>query len=481
MKLSVKLFLAFSLVLGVLFVVGVLSLRALDRLVAVNRDITTRTLPAVRHVSAAHDAMPGLARLEARMLILRDAAYAAAWKERMAQVREDLTRLSLLVTAPSQTVLLSEARLAFDAYEEVVAREQELTASGQRQLALEVAQTESSVLIEQVEGALGRLIEDIHSAARGAQRDAARLESRTWTGVLVALGAAVGLAFLAAALIVLRLTRSLRALSVATSALATGSFREPVKVEGRDEVAALALAFNRMAERLQQIDRLKETFLAAVSHELRSPLTSIREAGHLLHDGVPGSLNPKQVRLVAIIEKGADRLLRLVNQILDLSRLRAGMLTVARMPLALDRVVAKAVEELRPQAEDAGLVLALERVGTRFDFLGDEDRLVQVVVNLVSNSIRFTPSGGRVTARVIDAGHEVEIQVEDTGVGIPAAALPHIFGWYEQAHRDRGGTGLGLPIVRGLVAAHGGRVTVESQEGKGSRFTVLLPRGGTDQ
>jgi signal transduction histidine kinase len=71
--------------------------------------------------------------------------------------------------------------------------------------------------------------------------------------------------------------------------------------------------------------------------------------------------------------------------------------------------------------------------------------------------------------------------VEDTGVGIPAAALPHIFGWYEQAHRDRGGTGLGLPIVRGLVAAHGGRVTVESQEGKGSRFTVLLPRGGTDQ
>jgi signal transduction histidine kinase len=267
---------------------------------------------------------------------------------------------------------------------------------------------------------------------------------------------------------------------VATSALATGSFREPVKVEGRDEVAALGLAFNRMAERLQEIDRLKETFLAAVSHELRSPLTSIREAGHLLHDGVPGGLNPKQARLVAIIEKGADRLLRLVNQILDLSRLRAGMLTVARMPLALDRVVAKAVEELRPQAEDAGLVLSLERVGTRFDYLGDEDRLVQVVVNLVSNAVRFTPSGGRVAARVIDAGHEVEIQVEDTGVGIPAAALPHIFGWYEQAHRDRGGTGLGLPIVRGLVAAHGGRVTVESHEGKGSRFTVLLPRGGTD-
>ncbi|MGH7314328.1 MAG: MCP four helix bundle domain-containing protein, partial [Candidatus Rokuibacteriota bacterium] len=172
MKLGVKLFLAFSLVLGVLFVVGVLSLRALDRLVAVNRDITTRTLPAVRYVSAAHEAMPGLARLEARMLILRDAGYAAAWKERMAQVREDLTRLSLLLTAPSQTALLSEARLAFDGYETVVAREQALTAQGRRQRALEVAQTESSVLVELVEGALGRLIEDIHETARGAQFEA---------------------------------------------------------------------------------------------------------------------------------------------------------------------------------------------------------------------------------------------------------------------------------------------------------------------
>ncbi len=386
----------------------------------------------------------------------------------------------MLLTAPGQIALLSEASLAFDGYEQVVAKEQELVAKGQRQQALAVARAESSVLLEQAEVALGRLIDDIHGAARDAQLEAARLEARTWTGVLVSLGAAVGLAFLAAAVIVLRLTRSLRALSVATSALATGSFREPVKVEGRDEVAALGLAFNRMAERLQEIDRLKQTFLAAVSHELRSPLTSIREAAHLLRDEVPGGLNAKQGRLVSIVEKGSDRLLRLVNQILDLSRLRAGMLTVARMPVTLDRVVAKAVEELRPQAEDAGLVLTLERVGTRFDYFGDEDRLVQVVVNLVSNAIRFTPSGGQVTARVIDVGPEVEIQVEDTGIGIPAAAVPHIFGWYEQAHRDRGGTGLGLPIARGLVAAHGGRVTVESQEGKGSRFTVLLPRGGTE-
>ena len=142
----------------------------------------------------------------------------------------------------------------------------------------------------------------------------------------------------------------------------------------------------------------------------------------------------------------------------------------------LERVVVRAAEELRPQAEEAGISLRHERVGTQFVVVGDEERLVQVVVNLVANAVRFTPTGGHVVLRNVDAGPECEVQVEDTGIGIPAAELPHVFETYRQAHAGRGGTGLGLAIVRALVLAHGGRVTVESHEGKGSRFSVLLPR-----
>jgi len=117
----------------------------------------------------------------------------------------------------------------------------------------------------------------------------------------------------------------------------------------------------------------------------------------------------------------------------------------------------------------------------RFCSWGDEEQacnqaLYQLVVNLGANAIRFTPRGGRVVVRVIDASPEFELQVEDTGVGIPADSLPDIFDPYRQAHRDRGGTGLGLAIVRGIASAHGGRVTAESCEGKGSRFSVLLLR-----
>jgi signal transduction histidine kinase len=231
-----------------------------------------------------------------------------------------------------------------------------------------------------------------------------------------------------------------------------------------------------MAARLRQLDEMKEEFFATLSHELRSPLTSVREASHLLVDEVAGPLAPKQVRLVEIIQRSSDRLLRLVNQILDISRLRAGLLPLQHHPVDLERLVMRAAEELRPQAEEAKVTLDRERVGARFTVNGDEDRLVQVVVNLLANAIRFTPAGGRVVARVVDAGDECEVQVEDTGLGIPAAELPHIFETYRQAHLGKGGTGLGLSIVRGLVQAHGGRVMVESHEGKGSRFSVLLPR-----
>ena len=308
------------------------------------------------------------------------------------------------------------------------------------------------------------------------QAEVARLETRTWAGVVVAVAASVGLALLATAVIAIRITRSLRRLSVATAAVAAGSFRDPLPAGGRDEVSVLARAFNAMAARLRQLDEMKEEFFATFSHELRSPLTSVREASHLLADEVPGPLTPKQKRLVGIIQRSSDRLLRLVNQILDVSRLRAGLLPLARGPVDLDRLVGRALEELRPQAEEAGVTLDRERVGERFVVDGDEDRLVQVVVNLLANAVRFTPAGGRVIARVVDAGPECEVQVEDTGLGIPAAELPHIFDSYRQAHAGKGGTGLGLSIVRGLVQAHAGRVTVESYEGKGSRFTVLLPR-----
>jgi signal transduction histidine kinase len=296
--------------------------------------------------------------------------------------------------------------------------------------------------------------------------------------VFWALLASLAAALATTALLAVHLTRSLRRLSIATAQLADGAFTHPLPVTSRDEIGELARSFNRMAERLREVDHLKEEFFSHISHELRTPLTSVKEATNLLLERVQGPLTAKQGRLVHIIAASSDRLLLLVNQVLDLSRLRARQLPLERRPVDMEKIVVRALEELRPQIEDKGLVVGCATSGSDFALQGDEDRLLRVVVNLVGNAIKFTPHGAAVTVGLTNSGPEVEIVVEDTGIGIPATDLPRIFDPYKQAHVGRGGSGLGLAIVKGLVEAHGGRIRVESEEGRGSRFLVRLPRDG---
>jgi signal transduction histidine kinase len=476
MRLASKIFLTSALVIVVLAGVAALSLRAIDRLVSANRDIVTRTVPALRLTATAREAIEPLLRLEARAVAIGDPHYTTAWTERAAQVADDLERLGEYAQSGAERLYLREASAAFDGYRRVVAQERALVQMGDRRGAVRLTDIEARVLAERVEERLGALMSATHTRVLAVEADAARVESRMWTSVFCALGAAVGLALIGAAFQAHRMTRSLNVLSGAAAAVASGKFREPIAIKSRDEIGSLARSFNSMVGQLRRVEETRRDFFATVSHELRSPLTSIRGAAELLREGVPGPLNDKQKRLTDIVTVSSGRLLRLVNQILEMSRLQAGLLDLERTSLDLAELVGRAVEELHPLASEATVTLECERIGSDFSFFGDLERLHQVLVNLGANAIRFTQPGGRVVARVIDAGPEFELQIEDTGVGIPADALPHIFDAYRQAHRERGGTGLGLAIVRGIAEAHGGRVTVESREGKGSRFTVLLPR-----
>jgi signal transduction histidine kinase len=475
-RLASRIFLATALVTAVLVAVAVWSLVAMDELVTANRQIVTRTVPAIRLETALHESMTALVRLETRYAVLRDAAYQALWSARIERSARDLEALGPLLVTRVEMKRHLKAKAAFARYRRVV--EAQHARLGEVHEPIRLVASEVRRAAERARRSLQHLQAATFVALGRAERQAARLEQRTRSAVASALPATVIVALFAAAWLARRLTRSLADVSAATREVAEGSFAHPVVVRGRDEIATLAESFNRMAERLREVDRLKEEFFSHISHELRTPLTAVREAVHLLQDGVPGPLAPRQARLVDITGDNTERVLRLVNQILDLSRLQAGLLGLDRRPVDLPRVVQRAVEQVRPHADARGLVLESNGTGVGGAVIGDEERLLQVVLNLVGNAIRFTPAGGAVRLHVSEESDDVELSVEDTGPGIPPDALPRIFDRYWQARGTRGGSGLGLAIVKSIVELHGGRVRAESVDGQGSRFVVRLPRLG---
>jgi PAS domain S-box-containing protein len=227
----------------------------------------------------------------------------------------------------------------------------------------------------------------------------------------------------------------------------------------------------------RQVDRLKKEFVSTVSHELRTPLTSIRGSLSLLSAGVLGELPDEAKDVLEIAERNAVRLIGLINDILDLERLETGRLEMHLQPTPAVPVLQRSMEAVRGMAEQQGI--ALEVTAEELSVLGDADRLVQVVVNLASNAVKFSPSGGTVRVSVRPGAGFAEFAVEDQGRGVPKRLQAAIFERFKQVQasdaREKGGTGLGLAICKAIVEQHGGEIGVLSEEGKGSRFYFRIP------
>jgi signal transduction histidine kinase len=441
--------------------------------VQINRRIVGQTLPALRHQAIASDSMAALVRLHARWRLLRDPSYETAWALRAVSLEESILALSAVARTPVEERLLYKAGRAFERYRDLASED----VGGERRLRA-LAPSQVPLLRragERLTREINRLGVAIGEGARQEQTRAAALEDRTWRIVMLGLPLSGALALALSFLIALGVTRVLRRLVAASALLAQGSLKEPVVVRRSDEIGQLARAFNTMAVRLGELDRMKEQVYSYLAHELRTPLTSIREATHLLADRVAGPLQPRQERLVTIITGSAERLLRLVNRILEMSRLRAGLQPFERRPVRLAAVTSRAVGEIRAQADAAGVHIDQVENGIDPNVLGDEERLVEVVMNLVANAITASAAGGTVRVAIEHAHAQALIVVADDGVGIPHDALARIFDPYVQAPGAAAGTGLGLAIVKSIVEAHGGDIVVQSEPGRGSRFTVRLP------
>ncbi|MDD5098087.1 MAG: HAMP domain-containing sensor histidine kinase [Candidatus Omnitrophica bacterium] len=236
--------------------------------------------------------------------------------------------------------------------------------------------------------------------------------------------------------------------------------------------------FNKIldyAAQAKHSDQLKSTFVATVSHELKNPLSSVKINIYNIFEGFIGQVNKEQKNILGLCQSTIERMTRLVNGLLDLHKIEAGVVDVKRNKFNLAELSERQIQELQILADNKNIEIIKEFLDKSLSVWGDEDKLSQAIINLLSNGIKFTPENGKVTLKIYPDGKFIKIECIDTGPGIPDDKIAMLFNKFERLNSVKEGTGLGLAITKDIVEMHRGKIIIESQVGKGSKFIIVLP------
>jgi signal transduction histidine kinase len=375
--------------------------------------------------------------------------------------------------------IASDARLHVTRLESEIARIDRLTAAGdeegaQQQLTRVKPLFAADTIIQAVASEIDRRSTEELQGAQTISRGAL-------TTTLLALAACIFIAVLLGTWATQTVVRPLHRLRRGMAAVAAGEFIVPegLPYDHQDEMGDLARSFRSMTLKLSELDRLKADFMSIATHELKTPINVITGYAELIQEGVYGEPTAKQLDALTAIQEQSRILAHLVNQLLDVSRLEAGGLSLEITEVSLPDLLDRVRRTFGVLAHKQGIMLHVELDPSAPRTLpGDCERLRdQVLGNLLSNALKFTPEGGEIRVRGWGGDGRVEIEVSDTGSGMPADQLPHVFDKYfqigEQARSQ--GAGLGLTIAHDIIAAHGGNIEVSSIEGQGTTFHISLP------
>lgn len=255
--------------------------------------------------------------------------------------------------------------------------------------------------------------------------------------------------------------------------------REPLNepLSGADEIAHLDSSFHAMVKQLKEVEEMKQQFVAMVSHDLRTPLTSVCGFLEMLRHGAYGKLSDQGQQRTALAERNISRLIALINDLLDMEKLESGQLELVPEQISVEPVITRSIDAVRVFAEQHKVSIISE--SNDLTVYADGNRLIQVLVNLISNAVKFSPPESTITISSVPTGGYVELRVADQGRGIPGQFKDVIFERFRQVKTtdatQKGGTGLGLAICKAIVEQHGGTIGVESEEGKGSMFWLRIP------
>ena len=353
--------------------------------------------------------------------------------------------------------------------------------------------SDPKALVDELTASLEKLIALRQSIINSKMIELQQMGARSALIIQTLVAASLILGVILAFFITRSISRPLRQIEKMTEYIGQMNFDYQLDVHSPRELARLAQSFSQMADRLKEIDEMKNNFISHVSHELRTPLTSINEASDLLLDRVGGEITSRQEHLLQIIKQCTQRLIKMVNNLLDLSKMEAGMMNYEFVRASINQIIRHSLEEINLLATKKNIRLEVQIEDNLPLVKMDVEKMQEVMDNLLSNAIKFTPEGGtvRIEARLVRKkdrspgsqaaleASQLQVSVSDTGPGIPPEYQALIFEKFQgintgQTAEGRG-TGLGLSIASHIVKAHGGKIWVESTAGKGSTFSFCLP------
>jgi len=479
MRLSLfsRLVLGYLVVFALVMAVSIYAVGELRRFEDITRSILDRDNRVLDYEKKLADSFLSQIRYERKFTIAKDQALYREFLKFKGDFEHNLEETRAVADSKS-AAMLDQVKEDYQRYQDLFAKE-----TVQIRAHLEYPQDwynkEKSKFSDAVLASLDRLqterqqetfdkVKNLADAGAQAHRVAVMI-------TLVALVIILVLSFV----ITRSVTRPIGILKKKTREIASGRFVADLRVTSPPEIRELASSFNLMCQKLNELDKMKADFFASMSHELRTPLTSIKEGTGLLLDGVGGAATDKQRKLLTIVAEESNRLIALVNSLLDLSKMEAGMMNYSFEESSLGPLINKAVMEITPLVEAKGIRLETEIAQELPSVKLDRERVLQVLRNLIGNAVKFTPKAGRVKVAARAIHDKIEVSVRDTGPGVPEENLKTIFDKFHQGSRDgafsANGTGLGLAIAKHIIISHGGNIWAENHPEQGSTFTFILP------
>jgi two-component system sensor histidine kinase GlrK len=506
MKVSTKLVLGFGLLIGLLVVVMVYHVSTLRESVRTSRQLSSMVTRVTVSSTEQLQRLDQMQESASKYAVTGDTGYSAAFARARAAYGDALAGLdSLPLTGGERKAVDRLLALWRDRFPP--GRTLEGMING-------LAAPEADALLGWLDASLGdlrRRTRQLTEASQAAMQERVRATTEAARNAervsLAAVGVGLLLSLLLAGFIVRSITESLRRLKEGTRAVAEGDFAYRLDLEQEDEFADLAGDFNVMTRRLGELDRAKRGFLSQVSHDLKTPLASMQETTQLLLAGLPGGLNPKQVRLLELNRRSGARLSAMISRLLDLSRLEEGALEYDFRTGDLASLVRFVTDDFEVRLEERSIRIDTDLPAGGVPIRCDEDRIVEVIENLLDNAVKYAPADSRIRVRLtrvdrvpseapsFEAQAEGEearagrsglalLTVGDEGPGVPEDEKSRIFDRFHRAangrSHDGSGVGLGLALCREIVGAHRGAIWVQDREPRGSEFCVLLPLGVRD-